>query len=139
MKLFHTVSQSSCCACSVLAQEQPRQRRAPVRPGQARGWSPPKCSGRCGDLRLLAPKAAEVLVQEIAGGRGLAMTRDGSGLWSATTAALQPSYGVHLLSGWRQDARSEQLTTRARVSLHEQLLVPAIPRRVPARQVPQAA
>ena len=50
-------------------------------------------------LRLLAPKAAEVLVQgNWPGGRGLAMTKDASGLWSVTTPALQPELWAYTFS-----------------------------------------
>jgi enterochelin esterase family protein len=50
-------------------------------------------------FRLLAPKATEVLVQgNWESGRGLAMTRDNSGVWSATTPALQPELWAYTFS-----------------------------------------
>ena len=50
-------------------------------------------------FRLFAPKATEVLVQgNWQGGRGLAMTKDASGVWSVTTAALQPELLAYTFS-----------------------------------------
>jgi len=50
-------------------------------------------------FRLLAPKAAEVLVNgNWENGRGLVMTKDGSGLWSATTSPLQPELWAYTFS-----------------------------------------
>src|SRR5258705_4619158 len=50
-------------------------------------------------FRLLAPKATEVLVQgNWDGGRGLAMTKDAAGLWSVTTAALEPELWAYTFS-----------------------------------------
>src|SRR5689334_6281171 len=50
-------------------------------------------------FRLLAPKAAEVLVQgNWQRGRGLAMTKDSSGLWSVTTPALAPELWAYTFS-----------------------------------------
>jgi enterochelin esterase-like enzyme len=50
-------------------------------------------------FRLLAPKATEVLVEgNWEGGRGLVMTKDDSGLWSVTTAALQPELWAYTFS-----------------------------------------
>jgi enterochelin esterase-like enzyme len=50
-------------------------------------------------FRLLAPKATEVLVQgNWEGGRGLAMTKDDPGLWSATTSSLEPELWAYTYS-----------------------------------------
>jgi enterochelin esterase family protein len=50
-------------------------------------------------FRLLAPKAAEVLVQgNWEGGRGLAMSKDSAGLWSVTTPPLQPEVWAYTFS-----------------------------------------
>lgn len=50
-------------------------------------------------FRLLAPKASEVLLQgNWEGRRGLALTKDGAGIWSVTTAPLQPELWAYTLS-----------------------------------------
>jgi enterochelin esterase family protein len=50
-------------------------------------------------FRLLAPKAAEVLVQgNWERGRSLAMTKDAAGVWSATTAPLAPELWAYAFS-----------------------------------------
>jgi hypothetical protein len=50
-------------------------------------------------FRLLAPNATEVMVQgNWAGGRDLKMTKDKSGLWSVTTAALPPELWAYTFS-----------------------------------------
>ena len=50
-------------------------------------------------FRLAAPKAAEVLVNgDWEGGRGMAMTKDGSGVWSVTTAPLAPEIWTYTFS-----------------------------------------
>ena len=50
-------------------------------------------------FRLPAPKAIEVLVEgNWEGGRGLAMSKDDSGLWSVTTAPLEPELWAYTFS-----------------------------------------
>ena len=50
-------------------------------------------------FRLYDPKASEVLVMgNWAGGRGLPMTKDASGLWSVTTVPLQPELWAYTFS-----------------------------------------
>jgi enterochelin esterase-like enzyme len=50
-------------------------------------------------FRLLAPKATEVLLQgNWEGGRGVAMMKDNSGVWSVTTAPLQPELWAYTFS-----------------------------------------
>ena len=50
-------------------------------------------------FRLLAPKATEVKLEgNWEGGRGLAMKKDASGVWSVTTAALQPEMWAYTFS-----------------------------------------
>lgn len=50
-------------------------------------------------FRLFAPKALEVLVQgNWPGGRGVALTRDSSGLWTHTTAPLKPDLWAYTFS-----------------------------------------
>lgn len=50
-------------------------------------------------FRLLAPKAAEIMVEgNWPGGRDLAMTKDASGLWSVTTTPLQPELWAYTFS-----------------------------------------
>ena len=93
MKLIQTVAAAVILCAPLIAQEAPT-----TSPGTGGGQaqaakvrSPEVLADGRITLRLLAPKATEVLVQgNWAGGRGLAMIKDASGVWSVTTAALQP-------------------------------------------------
>jgi enterochelin esterase-like enzyme len=61
--------------------------------------SPEVLADRRVTLRLFAPKALEVLVVgNWAGGRGAAMIKDSSGVWSLTTAPLQPELWAYSFS-----------------------------------------
>jgi len=89
----------------VLVYMVPAQEPAAVSPGTAGGQARAKiispevhADGRV-TFRLLAPKATEVLVQgNWEGGRGLAMTKDASGLWSVTTQPLEPELWAYTFS-----------------------------------------
>jgi len=145
MKLFHTVVAVIMLCMPVLAQEP-----AATTPGTGGGQgqaakvvSPEVLPDGRVTLRLLAPKAAEVLVQgNWPGGRGLAMTRDGSGLWSATTAALQPELWAYTFSvdGVRTLDPSNYNVARDGVGFMNTLLVPGEPSMVfRPRQVPHGS
>jgi enterochelin esterase-like enzyme len=101
MRLIQTmVALLVLCGC-LLAQEPPA-----TTPGTGGGQaqaaavrSPEVLADGRITFRLLAPKATEVLVQgNWEGGRGLAMTKDASGLWSVTTPALQPELWAYTFS-----------------------------------------
>ena len=119
MKLMQTIVAPALLCITLLAQEAPTTSPGTVG-GQTRAAkvrSPEVLADGRATFRLLAPKATEVLVQgNWEGGRGLAMTRDDSGLWSVTTkAALQPEVWAYtLFGGWSQDSGSGQLQRRAR-------------------------
>jgi len=84
----------------------PAQEPAAVSPGTAGGQaraakivSPEVHADGRVTFRLFAPKASEVLVQgNWEGGRGLAMTKDASGLWSVTTQPLEPELWAYTFS-----------------------------------------
>jgi enterochelin esterase-like enzyme len=101
MRLIQTVVALLVLSGTLLAQEPPA-----ISPGTGGGQaraakviSPEVLAGGRVTFRLLAPKATEVQVQgNWEGGRNLAMTKDNSGLWSVTTAALQPELWAYTLS-----------------------------------------
>jgi enterochelin esterase-like enzyme len=101
MKLIPTILTPAVLCMTLLAQEAPT-----TTPGTGGGQTraakitSPEVLADCRvTFRLLAPKAAEVSVQgNWDGGRGLAMTKDSSGLWSVTTAALQPELWAYTFS-----------------------------------------
>jgi enterochelin esterase-like enzyme len=145
MKLMHTAVAAIVLCIPVLAQE-PAATTPGTRGGQgqaARVVSPEVLPDGRVTLRLLAPKAAEVLVQgNWPGGRGLAMTRDGSGLWSVTTAALQPELWAYTFSvdGVRTLDPSNYNVARDGVGFMNTLLVPGEPSTVfRPRQVPHGS
>ena len=101
MKLIRLITAPAVLCLALSGQEAPRTTPG-TRGGQAQAAkivSPEvRADGRV-TFRLLAPKAAEVLLQgNWEGGRGVAMTKDASGLWSFTTAALQPELWAYTLS-----------------------------------------
>ncbi len=101
MKLIHTMA-ASLALCGALLAQEPAATTPGTGGGQARAArvrSPEVLADGRVTLRLLAPKAAEVLVQgNWPDGRGMAMTKDASGLWSVTTAALQPELWAYTFS-----------------------------------------
>jgi enterochelin esterase family protein len=101
MKLVVTMVAPVVLCITLLAQEPPTTSPG-TGGGQARAAkvrSPEVLGDSRVTFRLLAPKATEVLVQgNWQGGRGLAMTRDDSGLWSVTTAPLQPELWAYTFS-----------------------------------------
>jgi len=102
MKLIHAMAGPVVLCISLLAQEPPATSPG-TGGGQARAAkvrSPEVLADGRVTFRLLAPKATEVQVQgNWEGGRGLAMTKDGSGLWSVTTkTALQPEVWAYTFS-----------------------------------------
>lgn len=101
MKLIQAMVASVVLCGTMLAQE-PAAVSPGTRGGQAQAAkivSPEvQTDGRV-TFRLLAPEAAEVLLQgNWEGGRGVAMTKDGSGLWSITTPALKPELWAYTFS-----------------------------------------
>jgi enterochelin esterase-like enzyme len=101
MKLIQTVLTTAFLCMTLLAQEAPTT-TVGTGGGQARAAriaSPEVLKDGRVTFRLLAPKAAEVLVQgNWEGGRGLAMAKDSAGLWSVTTATLQPEVWAYTFS-----------------------------------------
>jgi enterochelin esterase family protein len=101
MKLIQTMAGAAVLCAALLAREAPTTTPG-TGGGQARAAkirSPEVLADGRVTFRLLAPKATEVLVQgNWEGGRGLAMTKDDSGLWSVTTAALQPELWAYTFS-----------------------------------------
>ena len=101
MKLIQTMVAPVVLCITLLAQEPPATSPG-TGGGQARAAkvrSPEVLADGRITFRLLAPKATEVLVQgNWEGGRGLAMTKDDSGLWSITTPALQPELWAYTFS-----------------------------------------
>ena len=93
MKLIHGIVAVVVLSTPVFAQE-PAATTPGTRGGQAAAAkvvSPEVLADGRVTFRLFAPKATEVLLQgNWPNGRGAAMTKDASGLWSVTTAALQP-------------------------------------------------
>ncbi|MCX6630337.1 MAG: alpha/beta hydrolase-fold protein [Candidatus Solibacter sp.] len=101
MKLIQVMVAPVVLCIALLAQEAPTTSPG-TGGGQARAAkvaSPEVLADRRITFRLLAPKATEVLVQgNWEGGRGLAMTKDNSGLWSVTIPALQPELWAYTFS-----------------------------------------
>lgn len=102
MNLIQTTLAPVVLCMALLAQESPTTTPG-TGGGQARAAkvrSPEVLADGRITFRLLAPKATEVLVQgNWEGGRGVAMTKDDSGLWSVTTkAALQPEVWAYTFS-----------------------------------------
>jgi enterochelin esterase-like enzyme len=102
MNLIQTMLAPVVLCMTLLAQESPTTTPG-TGGGQARAAkvrSPEVLADGRITFRLLAPKATEVLVQgNWEGGRGVAMTKDDSGLWSVTTkAALQPEVWAYTFS-----------------------------------------
>jgi enterochelin esterase family protein len=101
MKQIQTMLAAVVACIALLAQEAPTTSPG-TGGGRARGAeirSPEVVADGRVTFRLLAPKATEVLVQgNWKGGRGLAMTKDDSGLWSVTTPALQPELWAYTFS-----------------------------------------
>jgi enterochelin esterase-like enzyme len=145
MKLIRAVVAVVVLSVPLLAQEPPA-----TTPGTRGGQAPAAkvvspevlADGRV-TLRLLAPKAAEVLVQgNWPGGRGLAMTKAASGLWSVTTAALQPELWAYTFSvdGVRTLDPANYNVARDGVGFMNTVLVPGEPSAVfRPREVPHGS
>lgn len=89
--------------CAVLEAQQPASAGAAVpaagRGATARVTSPEVLPDNRVTFRLLAPKAAEVLVNgDWPGGRGMRMTKDAAGVWSVTTETLSPEIWSYTFS-----------------------------------------
>lgn len=88
----------------LLSATVPAQEPAAISPGTGGGQaakvkSPEVLADGRVTFRLAAPKATEVLLQgNWEGGRGVAMTRDNSGVWSVTTRPLQPELWAYTYS-----------------------------------------
>ncbi len=101
MKLIQLTAGVALLCAGVFAQE-PAAVSPGTRGGQATAAkivSPEIHSDGRVTFRLLAPKASEVLLQgNWDGGRGVAMSKNASGVWSFTTAALQPDLWAYTFS-----------------------------------------
>ena len=101
MRLIHAITAIVVLSTAAFAQEPPA---TSVGTGGGRGQaaavrSPEVLPDRRVTFRLLAPKATGVSVQgNWPGGRDLAMTKEDSGLWSVTTASLQPELWAYTFS-----------------------------------------
>jgi len=145
MKLIRTTVVLAALCAPAFAQEPPTTTPG-TRGGQpqaAKVVSPEVLADGRVTLRLLAPKAAEVIVQgNWPDGRGLAMTRDASGLWSVTTAALEPELWAYTFSvdGVRTLDPGNYNVARDGVGFMNTLLVPGEASTVfRARQVPHGS
>ena len=101
MKIIQTLAVTAILGVALLAQESPTTTPG-TGGGRARAEkivSPEVQADNRVTFRLLAPKAAEVLVQgNWEGGRDLAMSKNDSGLWSVTTSALDPELWAYTFS-----------------------------------------
>jgi enterochelin esterase-like enzyme len=145
MKFIHMLVALVTLCAPALAQEPPTTTPG-TRGGQglaAKVVSPEVLADGRVTLRLLAPKATEVLVQgNWPGGGGVAMTKDASGLWSVTTAALQPELWAYTFSvdGIRTLDPGNYNVARDGVGFMNTLLVPGDASAVfRARQVPHGS
>jgi enterochelin esterase-like enzyme len=120
----------SVILCSTLLAQEPAAVSPGTRGGQAQAAkivSPEVLADGRVTLRLLAPKATEVLVQgNWKGGQGLAMAKGASGLWSVTTSALQPELWAYTFSvdGIRTLDPNNYNVARDGVGFMNTLLVP---------------
>lgn len=116
--------------CATLGAQEPPAVSPGTGGGQARAvkvQSPEMHADGRVTFRLLAPRATEVLVQgNWKAGRDVAMTRDESGLWSVTTAALPPELWAYTFSvdGVRTLDPSNYNVARDGVGFMNTLLVP---------------
>jgi enterochelin esterase family protein len=94
-------------------------------------------------FRIYAPKASEVQVMgNFPGGRGLAMTRDGAGLWTVTSPPLKPELWAYTFSvdGVRSLDPNNYNVARDGVGFMNTLLVPGPEAAVfQAQQVPHGS
>ena len=101
MRLIQTIAAPAMLCAALFAQEAPTT-SVGTGGGQAQAAkvrSPEVLADGRITFRLPAPKATEVLVQgNWQGGRGLAMSRDNSGVWSVTTTPLQPELWAYTFS-----------------------------------------
>jgi enterochelin esterase-like enzyme len=101
MRLIHTTCALLLLSAPLAAQEPPAT-SVGTRGGQAQAAavrSPEVLADGRITFRLLAPNATDVVLQgNWAGGRDLKMTRDTAGVWSVTTAALQPELWAYTFS-----------------------------------------
>jgi len=101
MRKFLTIVTSMIFCGAVIAQESPTT-TVGTGGGDARSEqirSPEVLADGRITFRLLAPKATEVLVQgNWPSGRDTAMSKDSSGLWTVTTAALEPELWAYTYS-----------------------------------------
>ncbi len=84
---------------SLFAQEAATTSVGTVTAGAAKVHSPELLPDGRVTFRILAPKATAVMVEgNWAGGRDVPMTKDDAGLWSVTTAPLQPELWAYTFS-----------------------------------------
>lgn len=99
MKLIQAALAMLILSAPALAQEAANTSIATGAEQAIKVRSPEVLPDRRVTFRLVAPKASEVsLVGNWAGGRNVAMTKDASGHWSVTTAALQPELWAYTFS-----------------------------------------
>jgi enterochelin esterase-like enzyme len=99
MKVIQIIVASMFFSITLLAQE-PNAISPGTGGGQGANILSPEVLGNGSiTFRLFAPMATEVLIQgNWPGGRGLAMTKDDSGVWSVTTSSLQPELLAYTFS-----------------------------------------
>lgn len=99
MKLLQTMMLCTLFSATLFAQESTTTSVGTGTAGAAKVHSPELLADGRVTFRILAPKAAAVLVEgNWTGGRELPMTKDDSGLWSATTPALPPELWAYTFS-----------------------------------------
>ena len=107
MRLIHVALGLAVLASPGVSQQPPAgppQQGREARGGQGGAPAAPARSGEVSadgrvTFRLAAPKATEVQVNgDWEGGRGLAMTQEASGVWTVTTAPLNPEVWTYTFS-----------------------------------------
>ena len=101
MKLMQTMAALAILSTTLLAQE--AGTTSPSTSGgmvaAAKVKSPEVAPDGRVTFRIFAPKASEVQVMgNFPGGRGMAMTKDATGVWSVTTPALKPELWAYTFS-----------------------------------------
>jgi enterochelin esterase family protein len=99
MKLIHLVAALFIFTAPLMAQEAPITSVATNGGEAPKVKSPEVLSDRRVTFRLIAPKASQVLLLgNWPAGRGASMTKDAAGVWSITTAPLQPELWAYTFS-----------------------------------------
>jgi enterochelin esterase family protein len=99
MKLIHLTAALFLFAAPLMAQEAPITSVATNGGEAPKVRSPEILADRRVTFRLIAPKASQVLLLgNWLGGRSAPMTKDAAGVWSITTAPLQPELWAYTFS-----------------------------------------